>query len=186
LTVYGSGEQIRGYLALEDAMECMVRLLSSPPEPGQYDVVNQLSQLYKVKELAEIVAKVGSQRHGLTVRIQRVENPRVEADEHPFLVVSKKLREKGYQPKTPLEVEIDRMFALLMQPHVRERLESVRDTVFPKTWWSGEHKESMTLEIYEPGTHAAAGYNPELVISEHEGDERHIPELLVSKHDGDE
>ena len=172
LTVYGSGEQIRGYLALEDAMECMVRLLASPPEPGQYDVVNQLSQLYKVKELAEIVAQVGSRRHGLTVRIQRVENPRVEADEHPFLVVAKKLRENlGYQPKTPLEVEIDRMFTLLLQPRVRERLESVRDTVFPKTWWSGEHKEAMTLEVYEPGTHVTAGYSPDLVVSDHDGGE---------------
>ncbi|MBN2334012.1 GDP-mannose 4,6-dehydratase, partial [Candidatus Bathyarchaeota archaeon] len=171
LTVYGSGEQIRGYLALEDAMECMVRLLSSPPEPGQYDVVNQLSQLYKVKELAEIVATVGSQGHGLTVQIQRVENPRVEADEHPFLVVAKKLRENlGYQPRTPLEVEIDRMFTLLMQPEVRKRLEMVRETVFPKTWWSGEHKETMTLELYEPGTHVSAGYNPDLVVSDGEGE----------------
>jgi len=149
-----------------------VRLLSSPPEPGQYDVVNQLSQLHKVKDLAEIVARVGSQRHGLTVRIQRVENPRVEADEHPFLVVAKKLRENlGYQPKTTLEVEIDKMFTLLLQPGVRGRLESVKGTVFPKTWWSGEHKETMTLEVYEPGNHAAAGYSPELVVTEHNGDD---------------
>ncbi len=169
LTIYGSGEQIRGYLALEDAMECMVRLLSSPPEPGQYDVVNQLSQLYKVKELAEIVAKIGSEKHGLTVRIQRVENPRVEADEHPFLVVAKKLRETlGYQPKTPLEVEIDRMFTLLLQPETRERLESVKDAVFAKTWWNGDHKETMTLEVYEPGTRKIEGYNPNLVLSDKE------------------
>jgi UDP-sulfoquinovose synthase len=164
LTVYGSGEQIRGYLALEDAMECMTRLIASPPEPGQYDVVNQLSQLYKVKELAEIVAKIGSQNHGLTVQIQRVENPRVEADEHPFLVVSKKLREDhGYDPKTPLEVEIDRMFALLLEPEVRERLESIREAVFPQTWWNGNHKTSMTLEVYEPGTIEIEGYQPTLV-----------------------
>ena len=164
LTVYGSGEQIRGYLALEDAMECMARLIASPPEPGQYDVVNQLSQLYKVKELAEIVARIGSQNHGLTVQIQRVENPRVEADEHPFLVVSKKLREDhGYDPKTPLEVEIDRMFSLLLEPEVRERLESIREAVFPQTWWNGIHKTSMTLEVYEPGTRDIEGYKPTLV-----------------------
>lgn len=167
LTIYGSGEQIRGYLALEDAMECMVRLLSSPPEPGQYDVVNQVSQLYKVKELAEMVAKVGSEKHGLTVRIQRVENPRVEADEHPFMVVAKKLRENlGYKPKTQPEVEIDRMFTIFLQPEVRERLESVRSTVFPQTWWNGDHKKPITLEVYKPGTRTYEGYNPNLVISE--------------------
>jgi len=169
LTVYGSGEQIRGYLALEDAMECMTRLIVSPPEPGQYDVVNQLSELYKVKELAEIVAKIGSQNHGLTVKIQRMENPRVEADEHPFLVVSKKLREDhGYDPKTPLEKEIDRMFQLLLTPEIRERLESIRESVFPQTWWNGNHKKSMTLETYEPGTRPIEGYRPTLLTQTEE------------------
>ena len=169
LTVYGSGDQIRGYLALDDAMECMVRLLSSPPEPGQYDVVNQVSHLSKVKDLAEVVAKVGSQRHGLTVQIQRVENPRVEADEHPFIVVSKKLREGlGYEPKTLIEEEIDRMFSLFLQPEIRERLESVKGAVLPQTRWNGEHKESLTLEVYEPGTRKVEGYDPNLIIS---GDE---------------
>lgn len=177
LTVYGSGEQIRGYLALEDAMECMVRLISSPPEPGQYDVVNQISQLYKVKELAEIVAKVGSQKHGLTVKIQRVENPRVEADEHPFLVVSRKLREDyGYKPKTTLEEEVNRIFKLLLKPKIRERLESVREAVFPKTWWNGNHKKSMTLEVYEPGSSLFLGYAPILIVDS-DSEEHSINEL---------
>lgn len=172
LTVYGSGEQIRGYLGLEDAMECMVRLLSSPPEPGQYDVVNQVSHLSKIKDLAEIVAKVGSEKHGLAVQIQRVENPRVEADEHPFIVVSKKLRENlGYEPKTPIEVEVDRMFTLLLQPDIKERLESVRDSVFPQTRWNGEHKRSSTLELYEPGNQKTVGYNPNLIVSDSEGED---------------
>ncbi|MGV9205638.1 MAG: NAD-dependent epimerase/dehydratase family protein, partial [Promethearchaeia archaeon] len=35
LTIYGKGEQIRGFIALRDAMQCMVRLIVSPPEPGQ-------------------------------------------------------------------------------------------------------------------------------------------------------
>jgi len=79
LTIYGKGEQIRGFIALNDAMQCMVRLIVSPPEPGQYDVVNQVSGLYKISELAEAVAKVGNEKFNLDVKIQRIENPRVEA-----------------------------------------------------------------------------------------------------------
>ncbi|MFQ6112129.1 MAG: NAD-dependent epimerase/dehydratase family protein, partial [Nitrospinota bacterium] len=86
LTVYGEGGQIRGFIALEDAMDCMVRLISSPPEPGQYDVVNQVSGLHKVSELAETVAGVANERFDRSVGIQRLENPRVEADVHPFEV----------------------------------------------------------------------------------------------------
>ncbi|MFX1503326.1 MAG: NAD-dependent epimerase/dehydratase family protein, partial [Promethearchaeota archaeon] len=75
LTIYGKGEQIRGFIALNDAMQCMIRLIISPPEPGQYDVVNQVSGLYKISDLAEAVAMVGNGKFGLNVKIQRLENP---------------------------------------------------------------------------------------------------------------
>ena len=165
LTVYGSGEQIRGYIAIEDAMECMVRLIACPPEPGQYDVVNQLSNLYKVSELAETVGKIGSEKFGLTVEIQRVENPRVEADVHPYNVLSKKLREEmGFQTRTTLEEEVARMFEVLLQPEVKARLESIKNTVVPKTWWNGQKKQVQTLEVYRPGEKETEGYQPTLYL----------------------
>lgn len=166
LTVYGEGEQIRGLIALEDAMECMVRLISSPPEPGQYDVVNQVSGLHKVNELAETVAKVGAE-FGFNVRIQRVENPRVEADYHPFKVVSTKLpNELGFTPKVPLEVEIRHMFELLTQPHIVERIKRVAHLIKPRTWWSGEKRIVETLEVYRPGTRRPRGFEPRLITRE--------------------
>ena len=163
LTVYGEGEQIRGFIALEDAMECMVRLISSPPEPGQYDVVNQVSGLHKVSELAETVARVAAE-FGYDVKIQRVENPRVEADYHPFEVVSTKLpNELGFTPKVPLEVEIRRMFELLTQPHIVERIKKVAHLIRPRTWWSGEKRIVETLEVYRPGTRRRRGFKPRLI-----------------------
>ncbi|MHA2067024.1 MAG: NAD-dependent epimerase/dehydratase family protein, partial [Candidatus Thorarchaeota archaeon] len=123
LTIYGSGEQIRGFIALDDAMQCMVRLIASPPEPGQYDVVNQVSGLHKVNDLAETVAKVGS-KFNLKIKIQRIENPRVEADEHPLEVIANKLPNTfGFQSTVTLEKEIYNMFELLMHPEIRKRIE---------------------------------------------------------------
>lgn len=161
LTIYGQGEQIRGFIALEDAMECMVRLISSPPEPGQYDVVNQVSGLYKIRDLAEIVAKIGNEKFGLNVKIQRLENPRVEADYHPLEVVSRKLpNEFGFTPKVSPEKEITRMFELLNRSDIKERINQKSHTILPKTWWSGEKKDAGVLEIYEPGTKKEEGYKP--------------------------
>jgi len=163
LTLYGTGEQIRGFIALADAMECMTRLIVSPPEPGQYDVVNQVSGLYKLSELAETVAQVGRE-FGLKVEIQRVENPRVEAEEHPLEVVSEKLPNTfGFRPITTLEDEIRRMFEVLTRPEVRPRLEQKRHTVMPRTRWSGEKRESEVLEVYEPGTKQFGGYQGRLI-----------------------
>jgi nucleoside-diphosphate-sugar epimerase len=153
LTVYGAGEQIKGFIALDDAMECMVRLISSPPEPGQYDVVNQVSGLHKLNDLAETVARVGNEKYGLNVSIQRVENPRVETEVHPLETVSRKLpQELGFEQHVSLEQEIDRMLALLTQPEMVQRIQEKIHTILPKTRWSGEKKDSGVIEKYEPGT----------------------------------
>ncbi len=160
LTVYGGGEQIRGFIALEDAMECMCRLIVSPPEPGQYDVVNQVSGLHKVSVLAETTAQV-AESYGLDVKIQRLENPRVEADRHPFEVVSTKLPHAfGFTPQVSLEKEITRMFELLTKTEIKKRIEEKVHLIMPKTRWDGFKKESDVLEIYEHGTKEDTGFTP--------------------------
>jgi len=161
LTLYGTGEQIRGFLALNDAMQCILRLVISPPEPGQYDVVNQVSGLYKISELAEEVAKIGIEKFGLDVKIQRLENPRVEADAHPFEVVSRKLpRVFGFTPQIKLNEEIERMFRILIEPEVKSRIEMKKHTILPVTTWQGEKREMKKLEKYEPGTKEIKGHKP--------------------------
>lgn len=161
ITIYGKGEQIRGFIALDDAMQCMIRLIISPPEPGQYDVVNQVSGLYKISDLAESVAKVGIEKFGLNVKIQRIENPRVEADTHPFEVVSKKLpRTFGFTPQIKLEEEVERIFKVLLEEEVKNRIEMKRHTILPVTTWQGEKRKMRELEKYDPGTKESKGYKP--------------------------
>ena len=160
LTIYGKGEQIRAFISLDDAMQCMARLIFSPPEPGQYEVVNQVSGLFKIADIAETVAKVGKEKFGIDVKIERVENPRVESEKHPMEVVSKKLpNEFGFNPAVSLEKEVERMFSLLMTPEIRRRLEEKKDTIMPKTRWSGEKKESGVLEVYKPGEKKSGGFH---------------------------
>lgn len=150
LTIYGLGKQVRGLIALKDAMECMTRLICSPPEPGQYAVVNQVSGIYSVRQLAYLVAKVGKEHFDLPVQIQRVENPRVEADEHPFEVLYKKLpQEYGFEAKVSVEEEIHRMFELFLTPEVKARIEERKHVIIPKTWWSGVKKEVERLELMD-------------------------------------
>jgi UDP-sulfoquinovose synthase len=147
LTIYGAGEQKRGFIALEDAMECMTRLILSPPEPGQYAVVNQMSGYYSIRKLAEIVARIGSKHFGLPVKIQRLENPRVESEKHPFEPIYNKLPDKyGFSPQLPPEEEIHRMFELLTQPEIKERIGQKAHLIVPKTWWSGEKRSAEMVE----------------------------------------
>lgn len=150
LTLYGQGKQIRGFIALSDAMECMTRLIASPPEPGQYAVVNQISGVYSLRQLAYTVAKIGRKYFNLPVAIQRVENPRVEADEHPFEAIYERLpKNYGFNHKVSIEEEVYRMFELLLQSDVKERIEEKKHLIIPKTWWSGIKKEVQRIELLE-------------------------------------
>jgi len=150
LTIYGAGEQIRAFIALEDAMQCMTRLICSPPEPGQYAVVNQMSGYYSIGELAETVAKIGRKYFDLPVKIQRVENPRVEADRHPFEPIYEKLpKEFGFEPRVSPEEAVYRMFELLTRPEIKERIEQKKHLILPQTWWSGIKKRVETIEVFE-------------------------------------
>ncbi len=150
LTLYGAGEQVRGFIGLRDAMECMTRLIVSPPEPGQYDVVNQMSGYCSIRELAETVAKVGQNEFDLPVKIQRVENPRVEADRHPFEPIYDKLPKRfGFEHQVSPEDEVYRMFELLTRPHIRERIQKMMYHIVPSTWWSGDHRRVETIEVLD-------------------------------------
>lgn len=186
LTVYGEGEQARGFIALRDAMECMVRLINSPPEPGQYDVVNQVSGAYRVDELAETVAQVAAEKFGKTVKIQQVENPRVESEQHPLEVVARKLpNEFGFRPSISLEDEITNMLDLLTTSEIKKRIQRKKEVIIPETRWSGEHKRSEVIAVYEPGTRETGLFKVSLDTGEEEQTEHEEPVASQVSGDGD-
>jgi UDP-sulfoquinovose synthase len=150
LTLYGSGEQKRGFIALEDAMQCMSRLICAPPEPGQYSVVNQMSGYYTLRDLAETVARIGKKEFNLPVKIQRVENPRVEADRHPFEPVFERLdHDFHFTPQITLDESVYNMLQILTEPEIKSRIMQKQHLVIPKTWWSGIKKKVESIEILE-------------------------------------
>jgi UDP-sulfoquinovose synthase len=150
ITIYGKGGQSRGFLALRDAMQCMVRLINSPPKPGVYDTLNQISGVYNLMDLAKTVKRIGEKEFKLPVKIQRLQNPRVEADEHPYEAIYENLPDKfGFKPEVSLEEEIYEMFKLLIQPEIKKRIEEKNHVILPKTMWSGKKKDMKVLEVIE-------------------------------------
>ena len=150
LTIYGSGNQLRGYITLKDAMQCITRLIAAPPEPGQYDVVNQVTDVMSVKQIAQTVAKIGAE-FGLDTSVQRIENPRVEAEEHPYEVIHDKLKDNfGFASESSFEEEVRGLFRVLTQPDAIERIKQQESKLFPATKWSGEVAKLKVLETWRP------------------------------------
>jgi UDP-sulfoquinovose synthase len=81
LTVHGTGGQTRAFIHIRDTVRCIQIALENPPERGeQVSVFNQVTETYRVIELAELIAKETG------VAIANLPNPRKEAVENELNV----------------------------------------------------------------------------------------------------
>jgi UDP-sulfoquinovose synthase len=83
LTVYGQGGQTRGYLNIKDTLNCVRLAVENPAETGELRIFNQFTETFSVNDLADKVRKAGKQL-ALTVKIEHIENPRIEDEAHYY------------------------------------------------------------------------------------------------------
>ncbi len=112
LTVYGNGNQIRGYLNLEDTMQCVYLSALQPANRGELRVFNQLTEPFSVNQLAEKVKKVGDNR-GYKVSVDSMENPRVEKEDHYYNIKYTGLLKLGLKPHYLTDDVIEKMFDMV-------------------------------------------------------------------------
>lgn len=97
LTVFGQGGQTRGYLNLQDTIQCIELALANPVDPGNLRILNQFTETFTVNQLADRVAAAGKEV-GLSVTIDHIPNPRQEAEEHYYNPKHSGLLELGLKP----------------------------------------------------------------------------------------
>lgn len=130
LTVYGGGSQIRGYLNLKDTMACVHLAAMNPAGPGELKIYNQISETFSVNELAQKVRHCGGSL-GYDVEINKIENPRVEKEEHYYNPTYSGLRELGLEPHFLTEEVLTDLFQLVAR--YREKIS--RDSIFTGIQW---------------------------------------------------
>jgi UDP-sulfoquinovose synthase len=97
LTVYGKGGQTRGYLNLRDTLQCVELAMLTPVARGELRILNQFTQQFTVIELAERV-RSAARRISLDVKIDHIDNPRKELEEHYYNARHSGLIELGLKP----------------------------------------------------------------------------------------
>jgi UDP-sulfoquinovose synthase len=130
LTVYGKGGQTRGYLNIVDTLACVELACLNPAEPGEFRVFNQFTEQFSVNDLAALVERAGTE-HGLQVRVDHLENPRVEAEEHYYNAVHTRLLDLGLQPHMLSETLVESMFDAID----RHKDRVILSGIMPKTTW---------------------------------------------------
>jgi UDP-sulfoquinovose synthase len=97
LTVYGRGGQTRGYLNLQDTLQCVQLAMHSLPSPGELRILNQFTEQFSVNQLAEKVVDAAGTL-GLKVEVSGIENPRKELEDHYYNATHHGLPEMGLRP----------------------------------------------------------------------------------------
>ena len=97
LTVYGKGGQTRGYLNINDTLQCIHQSEQNPAKQGELRIFNQIMETFSANDLAEKTASVGKEL-GYDVKIDHIENPRREAEEHYYNPAYQGLIDIGVTP----------------------------------------------------------------------------------------
>jgi UDP-sulfoquinovose synthase len=93
LTVHGTGGQTRAFIHLRDTVRCVQIALENPPARGDKPkVYNQVTEVHRVRELAEMISKLTG------VDVAFLPNPRREAVENELNVSREKFLLLGLNP----------------------------------------------------------------------------------------
>ncbi len=114
LTVYGKGGQTRGYLNIKDTLQCVHVSDKTPAQEGELRIFNQIMETFSVNELAELTRRVGKSL-GYDVKIDHLENPRKEAEEHYYNPTYQGLADLGVSPNYLTEETMMRIFEVVVQ-----------------------------------------------------------------------
>jgi UDP-sulfoquinovose synthase len=93
LTVHGTGGQTRAFIHIQDTVRCIELAIEHPPQEGErVRIFNQMTEVHRVIDLAELVARVTG------ARIELVDNPRNEALENDLAAQNSSLLDLGLDP----------------------------------------------------------------------------------------
>jgi UDP-sulfoquinovose synthase len=130
LTVYGKGGQTRGYLNIKDTLQCIEASEKNPADKGELRIFNQIMETFTANQLAELTQKVGN-KLGFNVKINHIENPRKEAEEHYYNPTYQGLQDIGVTPHLLDESTMEAMFHVVAKYKDNIR----KDVIFKGVKW---------------------------------------------------
>lgn len=129
LTIYGLGQQQRGFLPLKDSIQCINLAIINPPDQGEYRTFNQFEKVYSLNWLAKTVKSCAA-RFGLDVELEHINNPRKEMESHYYNPIHERLLALGYEPS-----DIEEEIASLIETILPFKDSVRQEVLYPKTNW---------------------------------------------------
>jgi UDP-sulfoquinovose synthase len=145
LTVYGKGGQTRGFLDIRDTVRCVEIACLNPAGQGECRVFNQFTEQFSVLDLARMVQTAG-EKLGLTIEVDHLPDPRVEAQQHYYNAKHSKLIELGLEPHLLSDSLLDSLMNVALK--YRDRIDSA--VMLPQINWREPRNERRAQSSREP------------------------------------
>jgi UDP-sulfoquinovose synthase len=145
LTVYGKGQQTRGFLDIRDTVRCIELVCLHPANRGEFRVFNQFTEQFSVLELAQMIKTVAG-KMGLPVEIDHVPDPRVEAESHYYNAKHSKLTDLGLEPHLLSDSLVDSLINIALR--YRDRIEP--EVFAPQVNWRLTRNERRSVNTLSP------------------------------------
>ena len=145
LTVYGKGGQTRGFLDIRDTVRCIEIACHNPAAKGECRVYNQFTEQFSVLDLARMVESA-AKKLGVSVEIDHIPDPRVEAEQHYYNAKHSKLVDLGLQPHHLSDSLLDSLMNIAMT--YRDRADA--SLMLPQVNWR-EPRNDRRMLMSMPG-----------------------------------
>lgn len=130
LTVYGSGNQIKPFISLEDAVESIVNIVKAGND-GEYKVYNQLVEYVRIKDMAEELNRAAGKILEREPGVEYIPNPRKEKEESEYAFKNEGFLKMLGKPKRPsMKDEFSGVLEILSK--YSETINRFKDVLLPK------------------------------------------------------
>ena len=130
MTVYGTGNQKRGFLNIIDTLKCVNLAAENPAKVGEFRVFNQFTEFCSLNEMAMKIKSFADNKK-LVARIKNIKNPRIEDEEHYYNPKNTSLLSLGLKPVKFDEKQIESIFNTIKGNTDRVNI----DTLDPNIKW---------------------------------------------------
>jgi UDP-sulfoquinovose synthase len=152
LTVYGKGGQTRGFLDIRDTVRCVELACLNPAARGECRVFNQFTEQFSVLQLADMIQSA-ARKFNLTVAIDHLPDPRVEAEEHYYNAKHTKLTDLGLRPHLLSESLVDSLVNIAVK--FRDRIDD--SILLPRVNWREARNDRRRTPVIEVAVKASRG-----------------------------
>jgi len=132
LTIYGKGNQKRGFLSLNDSVQCLELFTDNPPEDNEMRIVNQLDEIFSMNEIADKVISIAKNELNYNIEKMYIDSPRKEkTDDFYYNPHFDTLKNLGFSQTRSVEDEIKFSFNNIN----RDKFKYLKKLVIPNIKW---------------------------------------------------